>query len=150
MNPAESVVSCRGHSTVHFRGGDWESGTRAARATGRRRVGDYVQRSGGRQLPGLPEKMRIAEEVIGGMLFPVRLLNVTKLTNFRKNSHQSIWVRKGAGGEEEGVKEEAGLQPLVPPRRAGRVELNELIYASLVLDLKSRSWKHIREQGRFT
>ncbi|KAL5200364.1 hypothetical protein ABZP36_021567 [Zizania latifolia] len=34
--------------------------------------------------------MRIAEEVIGGMRFPLRLLNLTMLTNFRKNGHPSV------------------------------------------------------------
>lgn len=36
-----------------------------------------------------------------------------------------VGVRQGGGGE-EGVEEEAGLQPLVPPRRAGRVERADL------------------------
>ena len=42
--------------------------------------------------------MRIVQEAIARMRFPVRLLNVTKLTNFRKDGHPSVYGKAGGEG----------------------------------------------------
>ncbi|KAM0933761.1 putative PC-Esterase, protein trichome birefringence-like 5 [Dioscorea sansibarensis] len=74
--------------------------------------------------------MKIIEEVIQDMRFPVILLNVTKLTNFRKDGHPSVY---GQMTLNQGPKVSLRKQdcshwclPGVPDA------WNELIYASLV------------------
>lgn len=76
--------------------------------------------------------MKIIEEVIREMQHPALLLNVTKLTNFRKDGHPSVYGKKII----EGIK--------VSAKRRNRQDCshwclpgvpdawNELIYANLV------------------
>uniref|UniRef100_A0A0E0LE95 Uncharacterized protein n=1 Tax=Oryza punctata TaxID=4537 RepID=A0A0E0LE95_ORYPU len=116
MDPAKSVWdsggSCNGETEPTFRGAV---------------IGSY------------PAKMRIAEEVIGRMRFPVRLLNVTKLTNFRKDGHPSVYGKASAAAGKKVSRRKQDCShwclPGVPDA------WNELIYASLVLEPKPRSWK---------
>ncbi|OEL21658.1 Protein trichome birefringence-like 5 [Dichanthelium oligosanthes] len=121
MDPARSVVFYRGYSTAHFRGGDWDSGGSCN--------GETEPTSKGAIIDSYPVKMRIVEEAIGRMRFPVRLLNVTKLTNFRRDGHPSVY---GKAGDKKVSKRKQDCShwclPGVPDA------WNELIYASLVLN----------------
>uniref|UniRef100_A0A0E0ACS4 Uncharacterized protein n=1 Tax=Oryza glumipatula TaxID=40148 RepID=A0A0E0ACS4_9ORYZ len=133
MDPAKSVVFYRGYSTAHFRGGEWDSGGSCS--------GETEPTLRGAVIGSYPRKMRIVEEVIGRMRFPVRLLNVTKLTNFRKDGHPSVYGKASAsvaGKKVSRRKQDCShwCLPGVPDA------WNELIYASLVLEPKPRSWKH--------
>ncbi|KAG8095164.1 hypothetical protein GUJ93_ZPchr0012g21145 [Zizania palustris] len=131
MDPAKSIVFYRGYSTAHFRAGDWDSGGSCN--------GETEPTFRGAVIGSYPEKMRIAEAVIGGMRFPVRLLNVTKLTNFRKDGHPSMYSKAPAARKKVSRRKQDCSHwclPGVPDT------WNELIYASLVLDPKPRSWKH--------
>lgn len=83
VNSEKQLVFYRGYSSAHFRGGDWDSGGSCSGETG--------PISGGRFLNNYPLKMRIVEEVIKEMRVPVMLLNVTRLTNFRKDGHPSAY-----------------------------------------------------------
>ncbi|KAE8672086.1 Protein trichome birefringence-like 5 [Hibiscus syriacus] len=100
IKPAKQLVFFRGYSSAHFRA--------------------FIET--------YPPKMKIVEEVIRNMKVPVVLLNITRLTNFRKDGHPSIY-RKGAT---EGKKVSRRHQdcshwclPGVPDA------WNELIYATL-------------------
>ncbi|CAA6662327.1 unnamed protein product [Spirodela intermedia] len=66
-------------------GGDWDSGGTCNGET------QPIPGGGGAFPGGYPPKMRIIEEVIGGMEFPVVLLNVTRLTSLRKDGHPSVY-----------------------------------------------------------
>lgn len=79
-----------------------------------------------------PVKMKIVQDVIREMQFPVVLLNITKLTNFRKDGHPSVYGKNRT--LDEGKKVSTRHQdcshwclPGVPDA------WNELIYANLVL-----------------
>lgn len=74
--------------------------------------------------------MKIVEETIRDMKVPVKLLNVTKLTNFRKDGHPSIYGKNFTAGKKVSKRREDCSHwclPGVPDT------WNELIYASLLL-----------------
>ena len=86
-------------------------------------------------LDSYPQKMMIVDEVIRAMKFPVVLLNVTRLTNYRKDGHPSIY-RKTASKKPVSSRHQDCSHwclPGVPDA------WNELIYASLVMQQRP-SW----------
>nr|CAD1832001.1 unnamed protein product [Ananas comosus var. bracteatus] len=92
MDPRKHLVFYRGYSTAHFRGGDWDSGGTCNGET-------EPILTGGPLVDSYPLKMRILEEVTSKMHFPVILLNVTKLTNFRKDGHPSVYGKNATLGQ---------------------------------------------------
>ncbi|XBI03896.1 hypothetical protein VPH35_132260 [Triticum aestivum] len=105
-------------------GGEWDSGGSCS--------GETEPAFRGAVVDSYPEKMRIVDEVVARMRFPVRLLNVTRLTSFRKDGHPSLY---GVAPDKR-RKEDCShwCLPGVPDA------WNELIYASLVLEPNPRSW----------
>jgi len=81
--------------------------------------------------------MKIVEEVIQGMKVPVKLLNITKLTNFRKDGHPSVYGKNTMDGKKVSTRKQDCSHwclPGVPDA------WNELIYATLVFQqTKSRN-----------
>jgi hypothetical protein len=111
------------------RGGDWDSGGSCH--------GETEPTFKGAIIDSYPVKMRIVEEAISQMRFPVRLLNVTKLTNFRRDGHPSVYSK--ALGMVSKRKQDCShwCLPGVPDA------WNELIYASIVLEPNPSPLKHI-------
>jgi hypothetical protein len=111
------------------RGGDWNSGGSCN--------GETEPTFKGAIIDSYPQKMRIVEEAMGRMRFPVRLLNVTKLTNFRRDGHPSVY---GKARDKKVSKRKQDCShwclPGVPDA------WNELIYASLVLEHNPIAWKN--------
>ncbi|KAJ6860882.1 hypothetical protein NC651_037072 [Populus alba x Populus x berolinensis] len=102
-------------------GGDWDSGGTCNGET------EPVLR--GSILNNYPVKMKIVEEVIQEMKNPVTLLNVTSLTNFRKDGHPSIFGKNVTAGMKVSSRRQDCSHwclPGVPDA------WNELIYATLV------------------
>ncbi|XP_074280683.1 protein trichome birefringence-like 5 [Silene latifolia] len=121
MNPARQTVFYRAYSSAHYRGGDWDSG---GTCNGEK---DPIQ--SGAFLDTYPLKMKIVEEVIQQMKVPVVLLNVTRLTNFRKDGHPSIYGKVRAEGTRVSTRKQDCSHwclPGVPDA------WNELIYSTLV------------------
>ncbi|KAL3535443.1 hypothetical protein ACH5RR_003904 [Cinchona calisaya] len=115
------LIFYRGYSSAHFRGGDWDSGGTCIKET------EPVV--SGSILDSYPLKMKIVEEVIREMQVPVVLLNVTKLTNFRKDGHPSVYGKNVSAGQKVSTKRQDCSHwclPGVPDA------WNELIYATLV------------------
>lgn len=112
------------------RGGDWDSGGSCN--------GETEPVLSGAILNNYPLKMKIVEEVINDMQVPVILLNVTKLTNFRKDGHPSIYGKNTTAGKKVSTRRQDCSHWCVP----GVPDTwNELIYASLVyqqINLKSK------------
>ncbi|KAL8135213.1 hypothetical protein AgCh_010034 [Apium graveolens] len=102
MDPGK-LVFYRGFSSAHFRGGDWDSGGTCRRETDPIKTGAI--------LDSYPSKMKIVENVIREMKFPVVLLNVTKLTNFRKDGHPSVYGRSGGKTSNSGYTTTARRVP---------------------------------------
>lgn len=121
LNPARQLVFYRGYSSAHFRGGDWDSGGSCN--------GETEPIFGGTFLDSYPIKMKIVEDVIQHMKVPVILLNVTKLTNFRKDGHPSVYGKMRTKGMKFSTRKQDCSHwclPGVPDA------WNELIYATLV------------------
>ncbi|CAO2823232.1 unnamed protein product [Amaranthus hypochondriacus] len=121
LNPSKQLVFYRGYSSAHFRGGDWDSGGSCN--------GEKEPILEGAFLDTYPIKMKIVEEVIEHMKVPVVLLNVTRLTNFRKDGHPSVYGKVRAKGVKVSTRKQDCSHwclPGVPDA------WNELIYATLV------------------
>ncbi|XP_009418554.2 protein trichome birefringence-like 5 [Musa acuminata AAA Group] len=116
------LIIYRGYSAAHFRGGDWDSGGTCNGETDPIRSGAF--------LDNYPLKMKIVDKVISRMHVPVVLLNVTKLTNYRKDGHPSIYGKKLTDGAKVSKRRQDCSHwclPGIPD------SWNELIYATLVL-----------------
>ncbi|KAA3483002.1 protein trichome birefringence-like 2 [Gossypium australe] len=116
-------VFFRGYSVTHFWGGQWNSGGQCDKETEPILNETYLTK--------YPSKMRAVEYVIQNTKTPVIYLNISRLTDYRKDGHPSIY-RREYKTEQEG-------------NAAGRVQdcshwclpgvpdtWNELLYASLV------------------
>ncbi|KAI3801403.1 hypothetical protein L1987_29508 [Smallanthus sonchifolius] len=92
INPTKTSVFFRGYSASHFSGGQWNSGGACDHETEPIKNTTYLT-------PYL-DKMVVLEKVLKGMKTSVSYLNVTRLTDFRKDGHPSIY-RKQHYTEEE-------------------------------------------------
>ncbi|RDX80540.1 Protein trichome birefringence-like 2, partial [Mucuna pruriens] len=116
-------VFFRGYSTTHFRGGQWNSGGQCHKET--------EPISNGKHLRKYPSKMRAFEHVIPKMKTPVIYMNISRLTDYRKDGHPSIY-RMEYKTEAERISAELHQDcshwclPGVPDT------WNELLYASLL------------------
>lgn len=128
VDPKKQLVFYRGYSSAHFRGGDWDSGGTCN--------GETEPVLSGAILNNYPVKMKIVEEVIQEMKNPVTLLNVTRLTNFRKDGHPSIFGKNATAGIKVSTRRQDCSHWCVP----GVPDAwNELIYATLLQQTVSKS-----------
>ncbi|ONI30409.1 hypothetical protein PRUPE_1G249700 [Prunus persica] len=116
-------VFFRGYSVTHFSGGQWNSGGQCHKEAepifNETYLGNY------------PSKMRALEHVLQEMKTPVTYLNISKLTDYRKDGHPSIYRMKYKTVEEQITAEQSQdcshwCLPGVPDT------WNELLYASLL------------------
>ncbi|CAN8252457.1 unnamed protein product [Cochlearia groenlandica] len=122
VNPKKQLVFYRGYSSAHFRGGEWDSGGSCS--------GEVEPVKKGTILNSYPLKMKIVEEAIKEMRVHVVLLNVTKLTNFRKDGHPSIYGKTNTDGKKVRARRQDCSHWCLP----GVPDVwNHLIYASLLL-----------------
>lgn len=126
LNPAKQLVFYRGYSSAHFRGGDWDSGGTCN--------GETKPILSGPFLDGYPLKMQIMDKVIKEMKFPVVLLNVTRMTNFRKDAHPSVYGKNVTAGTKRSTRRQDCSHWCLP----GVPDMwNELIYSTLVFQQRS-------------
>ncbi|KAL6343941.1 hypothetical protein AAG906_027713 [Vitis piasezkii] len=112
-------VFFRGFSASHFRGGQWNSGGNCD--------GETRPITNETQLAPYPWMMRTLESVIAEMITPVLYLNITKMTDYRKDGHPSIFRQPEASRSNEMVQDcSHWCLPGVPD------SWNELLYATLL------------------
>ncbi|KAK8958610.1 hypothetical protein KSP40_PGU019608 [Platanthera guangdongensis] len=123
----KTLVVFRGYSASHFRGGQWNSGGACDRETEPIRNESF--------LSPYPPKMRVLETVLNGMKTPVSYLNITRMTDFRKDAHPSVYRKQNLTDEER--REPERFQdcshwclPGVPD------SWNELLYAQILIKQK--------------
>ncbi|CAA7026844.1 unnamed protein product [Microthlaspi erraticum] len=92
VNPEKTLVFFRGYSASHFSGGQWNSGGACDSETEPIKNETY--------LTPYPSKMKVLEKVLRGMKTPVTYLNITRLTDYRKDGHPSVY-RKHSIPEKE-------------------------------------------------
>ncbi|XP_038905247.1 protein trichome birefringence [Benincasa hispida] len=92
INPMKSIVFFRGYSESHFSGGQWNSGGQCDSEIEPIKNETFLRH--------YPKKMVVLEKVLSGMKTHVTYLNITKMTDFRKDGHPSIY-RKQKLTEEE-------------------------------------------------
>ncbi|KAF0902594.1 hypothetical protein E2562_018088 [Oryza meyeriana var. granulata] len=124
VNPKKTTVLFRGYSASHFSGGQWNSGGSCDKETEPIRNEQY--------LSTYPPKMRILEDVIHKMKTPVVYLNITRMTDYRKDAHPSIYRKRNLTEEERRSPERYQdcshwCLPGVPD------SWNELLYAQLLI-----------------
>ncbi|PWA93165.1 hypothetical protein CTI12_AA073790 [Artemisia annua] len=86
INPTKTSVFFRGYSASHFSGGQWNSGGACDNEIEPIKNTTY--------LTPYPDKMVTLENVFKGMKTKVSYLNVTRLTDFRKDGHPSIYRKQ--------------------------------------------------------
>ncbi|KAK7392779.1 hypothetical protein VNO78_21227 [Psophocarpus tetragonolobus] len=92
IDPSKSMVFFRGYSASHFSGGQWNSGGQCDSET--------VPIKNEKYLREYPPKMRVLEKVLRNMKTHVSYMNVTKMTDFRKDGHPSIYRKQNQSPEE--------------------------------------------------
>ncbi|XP_027936733.1 protein trichome birefringence-like [Vigna unguiculata] len=124
IDSSKSMIFFRGYSASHFSGGQWNSGGQCDSET--------VPIKNEKYLKEYPPKMRVLEKVLKYMKTKVTYLNVTKMTDFRKDGHPSIYRKQNLSAEER--KSPLSFQdcshwclPGVPDA------WNEILYAELLL-----------------
>ncbi|KAL5707840.1 hypothetical protein ACHQM5_018696 [Ranunculus cassubicifolius] len=124
VNPNKSLVMFRGYSSSHFKGGQWNSGGQCNAETEPIKNETY--------LSVYPPKMRVLEKVLKNMKTPVAYLNITRMTDYRKDAHPSVYRKLNLSEEER--KDPLRFQdcshwclPGVPD------SWNELLYAQLLI-----------------
>ncbi|CAI0402769.1 unnamed protein product [Linum tenue] len=92
VNPRKSLVFFRGYSASHFSGGQWNSGGACDNEIEPIKNSTY--------LTEYPDKMKVLEKVLRGMKTSVKYLNVTRMTDYRKDGHPSIYRKRKISEEE--------------------------------------------------
>ncbi|KAL8269095.1 hypothetical protein R6Q59_002893 [Mikania micrantha] len=131
VNINKTQVIFRGYSVTHFKGGQWNSGGQCHKET------EPIFNSS--HLTKYPTKMRAFDNVLKEMKNPIIYLNISRLTDYRKDGHPSIYRMEYKSVEEQIAAERSQdcshwCLPGVPDT------WNELLYASL-LKLGRGSWK---------
>ncbi|KAM7270372.1 hypothetical protein ACFE04_029586 [Oxalis oulophora] len=92
IHPEKSWVFFRGYSASHFSGGQWNSGGACDNET--------LPIDNDKYLTPYPPKMLVLEKVFKGMKTHISYLNVTRLTDYRKDGHPSIYRKKHVSEKE--------------------------------------------------
>ncbi|CAN6245917.1 unnamed protein product [Urochloa humidicola] len=124
VNPKKTTVFFRGYSASHFSGGQWNSGGSCDKET------EPITNE--QFLTPYPTKMSILEEVLHGMKTPVVYLNITRMTDYRKEAHPSVYRKQKLTDEERKSPElyqdcSHWCLPGVPD------SWNELLYAQILV-----------------
>ncbi|XP_047941967.1 protein trichome birefringence-like [Salvia hispanica] len=135
VDPRKSLVFFRGYSASHYNGGRWNSGGACDNETEPIKNDAY--------LTPYPDKMSVLERVFGRMKTPVSYMNVTKLTDYRKDGHPSIYRKMQYTKEERRSPltiQDCGhwCLPGVPDA------WNEILYAELLVKLNKKQQSHKR------
>uniref|UniRef100_A0A0D9VLN8 Uncharacterized protein n=1 Tax=Leersia perrieri TaxID=77586 RepID=A0A0D9VLN8_9ORYZ len=93
VNPKKTTVFFRGYSASHFSGGQWNSGGSCDKET------EPITNE--KYLTPYPRKMSILEDVLHGMKTPVVYLNITRMTDYRKEAHPSVYRKQKLTEEEK-------------------------------------------------
>ncbi|CAN6456112.1 unnamed protein product [Victoria cruziana] len=124
VDPKKTLVFFRGYSSSHFSGGQWNSGGQCDNETEPILMDAYLN--------SYPPKMKVLESVLNGMRTPISYLNITRMTDYRKDAHPSIYRKQNLTDEERRAPER--FQDCSHWCLPGLPDTwNELLYAKLVM-----------------
>lgn len=83
VHPQNTSVFFRSYSPLHYRGGQWNSGGKCQDET----EPIYEESS----LTAYPDMMQALEGVLQEMRIPVQVLNITRLSEYRKDAHPGMY-----------------------------------------------------------
>ncbi|XP_021730741.1 protein trichome birefringence-like 4 [Chenopodium quinoa] len=123
VNKNKTQVFFAGYSASHFRKGQWNSGGKCD--------GETEPITDDKYLAAYPWMMKTLESVISKMKTPVVYLNITKMTDYRKDGHPSIY-RLPETERRPGMTQDCShwCLPGVPD------SWNQLLYVSLLMSSK--------------
>ncbi|KAI3452706.1 hypothetical protein Pfo_009370 [Paulownia fortunei] len=132
IDRSKTQIIFRGYSVTHFRGGPWNSGGQCHKET------EPIFND--MHLAKYPSKMRILQYVLKDMKTPVTYLNISRLTDYRKDGHPSVYRTEYWGAQQEVASVHAQdcshwCLPGVPDT------WNELLYVSLLKSGRG-SWRN--------
>ncbi|ERN02736.1 protein trichome birefringence-like 2 [Amborella trichopoda] len=124
INSTKTWVFFRGFSITHFSGGRWNSGGQCHKETEPIYNNAYLKK--------YPPKMKVLESVLHKMKTHVTYLNISRMTDYRKDAHPSVYRKQFKSPEEFAAAEKSQdcshwCLPGVPDT------WNELLYASLLI-----------------
>ncbi|KAK7285468.1 hypothetical protein RJT34_20241 [Clitoria ternatea] len=124
INPSKTLVLFRGYSASHFSGGQWNSGGQCDSET------DPIDNE--KYLTEYPDKMKVLEKVLKNMKTHVTYQNITRMTDFRKDGHPSIYRKQNLSPEER--KSPLRFQDCSHWCLPGVPDIwNEILYAELLM-----------------
>ncbi|XP_073146226.1 protein trichome birefringence-like 2 [Henckelia pumila] len=131
IDERRTQIVFRGFSATHFRGAPWNSGGQCHKET------EPIFKK--THLAKYPAKMKVLEHTLQGMKTPVIYLNISRLTDYRKDGHPSIYRPDYQAGQRDTATVHAQdcshwCLPGVPDT------WNELLYVSL-LKSGEGSWR---------
>nr|KYP47080.1 hypothetical protein KK1_031310 [Cajanus cajan] len=133
VDSKKTAVFFRGYSPSHFRGGEWNSGGQCENETEPMKNESDLSEN--------PPMMRTIESVIERMKTPVFYLNITKMTDIRRDAHPSLYRNENM--TEETKKYMLTHQDCSHWCLPGVPDLwNELVYAHLLNRINENKDKH--------
>lgn len=113
VDPTKTKVFFQGISPTHYEGKDWKSGSKNC-------MGEQLPLSGSAYPAGTPPAVAVVNKVLSTMQKPVYLLDITTLSQLRKDAHPSAY-----SGEHSGTDCSHWCLPGLPDT------WNQLLYAAL-------------------
>eukprot|EP01018_Ginkgo_biloba_P009464 Gb_36284 [translate_table: standard] len=106
VDSRRTQVYFRGFSPTHFSANQWK------RNGGHRCYNETEPIASDEFINGYPWRMRVVEDVLEEMKFPVSLMNITRMSDFRKDAHPSVYtLRKDSAGEKKKLTMEQRNDP---------------------------------------
>ncbi|XP_004296155.1 PREDICTED: protein trichome birefringence-like 1 isoform X1 [Fragaria vesca subsp. vesca] len=131
VDPKKTAVFFRGYSLSHFRGAAWNAGGKCDGETKPTTETEY----GGEY----PSYVKIFESVLEKMKTPILYLNITAMTDFRKDAHPSFYRKPNLTAEE---RQATSIQDCSHWCLPGVPETwNELLFAQLLRRHKQQKKK---------
>ncbi|KAK1353518.1 Protein trichome birefringence [Heracleum sosnowskyi] len=93
VNTTKSLVFFRGYSASHFSGGQWNSGGQCDHQSEPIKNEKYLTQ--------YPPMMKVVEKVLRNARTPVSYLNITRMTDYRKDGHPSMYRKKHMSSKEK-------------------------------------------------